>query len=316
MKKLLGILVLGLLWCGSVSSKIININQNLSLDVPNNYEFIKIDDSNSSSVLYGMGEFFDELGNLELEFYIIAPRAAIDVVKELLDGTEAEDLDVFKTILRKAEKKNFNSYQSQMKWFVSELKKKMKKEKVSSITYAIVSKQKIKNIDDEEFIDFIKEIENMNESERKEFTDELKKEMTSLSRDNKTVPINEDMSLVIKKFKIAKNHNNKLFVEFNVILKWLNVVSIPGNLYLSEKNEYLYLVASECWVNCSKQSSRFKKMLKPMLSNVSQISSSTTEETGPSENNIVEQLNSLNALYKSGALTKEEFEKAKKKLLN
>ena len=212
MKKLLGIVVLGLLWCGSVSSKIININQNLSLDVPNNYEFIKIDDSNSSSVLYGMGEFFDELGNLELEFYIIAPRAAIDVVKELFDGTEAEDLDVFKTILRKAEKKNFNSYQSQMKWFVSELKKKMKKEKVSSITYAIVSKQKIKNIDDEEFIDFIKEIENMNESERKEFTDELKKEMTSLSRDNKTVPINEDMSLVIKKFKIAKNQNNKLFV--------------------------------------------------------------------------------------------------------
>ena len=99
-------MVLGLLWCGSVSSKIININQNLSLDVPNNYEFIKIDDSNSSSVLYGMGEFFDELGNLELEFYIIAPRAAIDVVKELFDGTEVEDLDVFKTILRKAEKKN------------------------------------------------------------------------------------------------------------------------------------------------------------------------------------------------------------------
>ena len=33
-------------------------------------------------------------------------------------------------------------------------------------------------------------------------------------------------------------------------------------------------------------------------------------------NNLVEQLNSLNKLYKSGALTKEEFEKAKKKLLN
>ncbi len=314
MKKLLGIVVLGLLWCGSVSSKIININQNLSLDVPNNYEFIKIDDSNSSSVLYGMGEFLDELGNLELEFYIVAPRAAIDVVKELLDGTEAEDLDVFKTILRKAEKKNFNSYQNQMKWFVSELKKKMKKEKVSSITYAIVSKQKIKNIDDEEFIDFIKEIENMNESERKEFTDELRKEMTSLSHDNKTIPINEDMSLVIKKFNIAKNHNNKLFVEFNVILKWLNVVSIPGNLYLSERNEYLYLVASECWVNCSKQSSRFKKMIKPMLSKNMQIKKTTSNTSGSGD--LTEQLKTLNELYKSGALTKEEFTKAKKKLLN
>ena len=162
MKKILGIVVLSLLWGSSVASKIININQTLSLDVPTNYEFIKIEDSNSSSLLYGMGEFFDELDILELEFYIIAPRAAIDVVQELLDGTEAVDLEVFKTILRKAEKKQFNSYQSQMKWFVSELRKLMKKEKVSSISYAIVSKQKIKNIDDEEFIDFIKEIENMN----------------------------------------------------------------------------------------------------------------------------------------------------------
>ena len=314
MKKLLGIVVLVLFWCSSVSSKIININQTLSLDVPTNYEFIKIDDSNSSSVLYGMGEFFDELGNLELEFYIIAPRAAIDVVQELLDGTEAEDLDVFKTILRKAEKKKFNSYQSQIKWFVSELKKKMKKEKVSSITYAIVSKQKIKNIDDEEFIDLIKEIENMNESERKEFTDELRREMTSLSRDNKTIPINEDTSLVIKKFNIAKNHNNKLFVEFNVILKWLNVVSIPGNLYLSERNEYLYLVASECWVNCSKQSSRFKKMIKPMLSKNTQVKKTTSNISKDSD--LTEQLKALNELYKSGALTKEEFTKAKKKLLN
>jgi hypothetical protein len=33
-------------------------------------------------------------------------------------------------------------------------------------------------------------------------------------------------------------------------------------------------------------------------------------------NKIVDQLESLNELYKSGVLTKEEFEKAKKKILN
>ena len=33
-------------------------------------------------------------------------------------------------------------------------------------------------------------------------------------------------------------------------------------------------------------------------------------------NKIVDQLESLNDLYKSGVLTKEEFEKAKKKILN
>ena len=314
MKKFLGIVVISFLWCSSVSSKIININQTLSLDIPTNYEFIKIDDSKSSSFLYGMGEFFDELDNLELEFYFIAPRAAIDVVQELLDGTEAEDLDVFKDILRKAEKKNFNSYQSQMKWVVSEFKKKMKKEKISSLTYAIVAKQKIKDIEDEELIDFIKEVENMNDTEKKEFTDELRKEMTTLSRDNKTVPINEDMSLVIKKFNIAQNQNNKLFLEFNFLLKWLNVVNIPGNLYLSERNEYLYLVASECWVNCSKQNSRFKKMIKPMLSK--NIKVKKTKSNISDSGNLTEQLKALNELYKSGALTKEEFTKAKNKLLN
>ena len=34
------------------------------------------------------------------------------------------------------------------------------------------------------------------------------------------------------------------------------------------------------------------------------------------DKNIVDQLQKLNDLYKSGALTKEEFEKAKKKILN
>ena len=46
---------------------------------------------------------------------------------------------------------------------------------------------------------------------------------------------------------------------------------------------------------------------------------SNTEATNTSSensSNIVENLNKLNDLYKSGVLTKDEFEKAKKKLLN
>jgi len=40
------------------------------------------------------------------------------------------------------------------------------------------------------------------------------------------------------------------------------------------------------------------------------------EEDKNTDFSIVEQIKKLNDLYKSGALTKEEFEKAKKKLLN
>jgi hypothetical protein len=42
----------------------------------------------------------------------------------------------------------------------------------------------------------------------------------------------------------------------------------------------------------------------------------STNTFSESSSNIVGNLNKLNDLYKSGVLTKEEFEKAKKKLLN
>ena len=48
------------------------------------------------------------------------------------------------------------------------------------------------------------------------------------------------------------------------------------------------------------------------------ISINTSINTNKSDSNlnIVEQIKQLDDLYKSGALTKEEFEKAKKKILN
>ena len=43
---------------------------------------------------------------------------------------------------------------------------------------------------------------------------------------------------------------------------------------------------------------------------------SNSIDTDSTTNNLVEQLNSLNKINKSGALTKEEFDKTKNKLLN
>ena len=58
----------------------------------------------------------------------------------------------------------------------------------------------------------------------------------------------------------------------------------------------------------------FDKMIIPMLSSFNDKKSKNTSNLD--NQNIVEQLNSLNNLYKSGVLTKEEFEKAKKRILN
>ena len=56
----------------------------------------------------------------------------------------------------------------------------------------------------------------------------------------------------------------------------------------------------------------------PDYSQSSNTSSSSTQEKSKkkSDQNIVEELENLNDLYKSGAISLEEFEKAKKLLLN
>ena len=54
-------------------------------------------------------------------------------------------------------------------------------------------------------------------------------------------------------------------------------------------------------------------MIEPIFSNTDQKISTGTENT---TNDIADEIMKLNELYESGVLTKEEFEKAKKKILN
>jgi hypothetical protein len=55
-------------------------------------------------------------------------------------------------------------------------------------------------------------------------------------------------------------------------------------------------------------------MIKLIFSTNTQVQKTTSNIAGI--NDLIEQLKALNELYKSRVLTKEEFEKAKKKLLN
>tara|TARA_Y100000590_G_C15584636_1_gene963671 strand:+ start:326 stop:1270 length:945 start_codon:yes stop_codon:yes gene_type:complete len=314
MKKLLGILVLGFLLISNAYAKNLDIDNKILLDVPNSHEYIKIDKSSSSTALYGLVEVLDDLSDLDLDVYIVGPEKFLDVFELIFDGTDIQDLDVLQPIIRKSESKNFSSYLSQMKWLGKEFKKLMKKEKVDFYTYVVFSNEKIKNIEDDDFKKIIIEHENMNNEELKVATKIYRKEITSIVGDNKTIPLNDEMTLTIKKFNISKNQNNTIYLEANFIGSWLGVIDFNINMYLSKKNDQLFLVASECWVNCSNQSSRFKKMLKPMFTTNTQVKKTTSNIS--EDGNLTEQLKALHELYKAGALTKEEFEKAKKKLLN
>ena len=86
------------------------------------------------------------------------------------------------------------------------------------------------------------------------------------------------------------------------------------NLFLAEHNDKTYAFISACYINCSKFNSNFDKMTKPMFS--TDVQTQKTKSSLSNDGDLTEQLKALGELYKSGVLTKEEFTKAKKKLLN
>jgi len=318
MKKITIIMFFFIYFMSHSSAKILNLNENITLDVPNSHNYFKFEEDEISSAFYGgMDDFLEALGDLDIEIdlYLVGPNKIIQIVEQVLQGKKVEDLDFVKKLIKKAERKNFSSEKGQMKWEVKEIRSLLKKEKINFFTYVMVSKTNFNQIDDGELKEIINTHDQMSQNELKNSTKQYRKQMTSLSRDNKSIPINEDSTIVLNKFEIAKNTSGQLFLNLNAKFDWMNVVKIPFHIYISRTNGYMFAVITECWVNCQKQTQRFNDMIKPLISNVSD-NSDTINKSKQKDNNIVDQLNSLNELYKSGVLTKEEFEKAKKKILN
>jgi hypothetical protein len=87
-----------------------------------------------------------------------------------------------------------------------------------------------------------------------------------------------------------------------------------GNIayYLSELDNKLIALDGYCFVKCANFVSTFDGIIEKSF-NQNSLSDSISNS---GDSNFVKQLEKLNQLYKSGVLTKEEFEKAKKKILN
>ena len=318
MKKIVFIIFFFSFFIFNSSAKILNLNENITLDVPNSHNYFKFEEDEMSSAFYGgMDDFLGALGDLDLDInlYLVGPNKIIQIVEQVLQGKKVEDLDFIKKLIKKAERKNFSSEKSQMKWAVKEIRSLMKKEKINFYTYVMVSKTNFNQLEDGELKEIINTHDQMSQSELKSATKQYRKEMTSLSRDNKSIPINEDTTILLNKFEIAKNINGQLFLSLSAKVDWMNVVKIPFHIYISRSNGYIYAVITECWVNCQKQNQRFNDMIKPLTLNVSN-NSDKINNPKQEDDSIVNQLEKLNDLYKSGVLTKEEFEKAKKRILN
>jgi len=206
------------------------------------------------------------------------------------------------------------------KWIVSEIKKIMKKEKIDFITYAFVINKTLIEMSsgEDEIIDMLTELQSMNNSELIQQTKEFKKEIASLDGASRTSYAFGPTTFTYNKLEIGKNKNGNLFLKgpskFFMAINETMTIDAVLNIYLGEHNNKTYGFISACYVDCSKFNSKFDKMIKPVFYTIKQ--NLKTKTTNSSNNDLIEQLEQLNSLFKSGVLTKEEFEKAKKKILN
>ena len=298
-------------------SKILNIENKIQIEVPASHIFIKYD---NEDVKNSIEEFVQDYEGMEIDLYLVGPKKYVDLEKAIIDGEDPMDNEYVQSIMKKLERKNFKDEERAGKWMISEAKKIMKKEKIDFITYALVSNQSwMKILEGEgETRYMINELRNMDNQELKKATKEIRKEITQLSGNNKSIPINESMTINLSKFEIAKNENNELFLKSNgklIMIFGPIKLDVMLNVFMTEHKNKTYIFASACYVDCSKFNNKFNNMIKPVFStNRKKVKNNVTNSSNSS--NIVNQLNSLNELYKSGVLTKEEFEKAKKKILN
>ena len=298
-------------------SKILNIENKIQIEVPASHKFIKYD---NEEVKNSIEEFVQDYEGMEIDLYLVGPKKYVDLEKAILDGEDPMNNEYGRSIMNKLKRKNFKDEVRAGKWMVSEAKKIMKKEKIDFITYVLVSNQswiKISAEEGDELGDMINEIQTMDNQELKEATKEIRKEITKLSGNNKSIPINESMTINLNKFDIAKNENDELFLKSNgklIMIFEAIKLDIMLNVFIAEHNSKTYAFISACYVDCSKFNSKFNNMIKPVFSTIKKTVK--TKTINSSNNDLIEQLEQLNSLFKSGVLTKEEFAKAKKKILN
>jgi len=321
-KKLLGIMVLGLFWCNTLPAKILDIENKIQIEVPSSHKFIKY---NNEEITESINELKDSIDGIEVDFYLVGPGKYVDLEKALvMDGEDPMENEYVKSMIKKyegkLERKMLQDPLKAGKWIISEIKKIMKKEKIDFITYVFVINKTLIEMssEEDEIIDMLTELQSMNNSELIKQTKEIKKEIASFEGASSTSYAFGPTTFTYNKLKIGKNKNGNLFLKgpskFFMAINETMTIDAVLNVYLGEHNNKTYGFISACYVDCSKFNSKFDKMIKPTFS--TNVQTQKTKSSLSNDSDLTEQLKALSELYKSGVLTKEEFTKAKKKLLN
>ena len=331
MKKVLLIALLGLLWCSKGYTKILNIENSISLDLPNEYYFINVKNISNHENYWGE-DFVEFLEDYNLDFYIIGSESVIDFFEKSLSGQNMEKEDWVLEIVEKIEKKaqKTKSRKTLANYAKKKLTKTMIDYNLTSWTLVLVSNKSILNYDTGEIFDIsqndlmegLKELGISNNLKDLNKTDlkKIQNESNKLIKQNSKFVANEYLTYKFSPLTISKDKSKDVFLSGKTKILasvWDELkFSYNGKYYFTLKDNKFFGVYQECLFRCSKFNEEFKKMIKPITDINSKNKINRKKNLNLNNESLVENLQKLNDLYKSGALTKEEFEKAKKKLLN
>ncbi len=278
----------------NVYAKTINIEDKILLNVPENFSSIKLETDEAAEYYK---EFFSSLGD-DTNFYYIGTKNSVQFANDLINDQET----LLEPIMKKMESKNLNSEKSMMNFVSKEIIKLMKKKKYQGIIWVLVSDENLEDTDYDLF-EIVESLKVMNKTELNKASLEYKKEL----KDELSLGDIDGLNLKISKFKIERNKMDSPAFDLKISANMLNI-NLDLEIYGYLKNDKPIIIGSECIGKC--------KGIKGIKNMIDYSNTVATNISSENSSKIIENLNKLNDLYKSGVLTKDEFEKAKKKILN
>ena len=315
MKNIINIFLLLILITANSNAKISSIDDQFKLDLPLKHTYLNLERIDSVNELFD----YDSIKSSGFKVYIVGNEKLMELIQTYIEGGDITKNYHIKNFIKKAERKASNTNLSEKNfynWGIKEMKKTLKKMDISGFTFVLYNKD-ISSFDlgdlDEYFNDIdINELTSLTKQELKDFEKELKPYLKDI------LPVGP-YSIKINSFKLSRSNNDHIYLSATAKISYAinEFASLKGDgiIYITVKDNSFYIFYEECLVNCKTLKKRFQKLIKPVV-NQSSIKNSQLIGKDINKDNIASQLEQLNKLYKSGVLNKEEFEKAKKKILN
>ncbi len=299
------ILILGLIFISTKSfAKELDLGMH-KIIFPNKFNVINWNDTSFGS------SFCQEFSTC----FGLIDNKVLEIVNQVEAGKNFEEIKVIKPIITKYNKMIDSFSDSKVKSLLKTTKNILKKNNSGTFFTYFRTEEKINDNDMlSEFGINIDEIKEMSSSELKKFSNKIKNEITS-GKDY--YMFMDGLFINFDKFTISKYSNKKPYLIINGDITYLLASSKIklGNIayYISEVEDKLFVMDGYCVVDCKSFFLDFNQIIDNSFKSKNKSSKSISTKK---DSDLINQIQELNELYKSGVLSKDEFEKAKKKILN